>query len=199
MEYVIGAIIGYLLGCFNTAYFISHAKGFDIRDKGSGNAGASNMQQTLGWSYGIMTALTDILKAFLAVFIIKKIYPDNEILHFLTGVMAVMGHIFPFYLKFRGGKGYACYAGMLLALDWKFALYCMLMGALITLILNYIALATMTTAVLVPVHFAFNGKSPIIIAMLAVTAVVIIWKHRSNIHNIINHTEKGLRKKKQTA
>ena len=198
-EYLLTILIGYALGCFNTAYFISKAKGFDIRDTGSGNAGASNIKIALGWKYGILTALTDILKSAAAVYICSRLFPDNQIVPFLAGAMAVVGHIFPFYMNFKGGKGYASYFGMILAVNWKLALALAVLGVMITLISNYIALATLSTVVVTPAYYFFLHASIYIIVILLILAALMFYKHRINIQRIIRPEEIGLRKKKAEA
>lgn len=196
MSYALSFIIGYLLGCFNTAYFISKTKGFDIRETGSGNAGASNIKISLGWKFGILTALTDILKAYIAVKLCQYLFPNDELIGFIGGAAAVLGHIFPFYLKFKGGKGYACYTGMLLAINYKLALIMMAYGVITTLVTNYIALATISTSYIVLIYYIYI-KAPIgIIIILLILAIVITYKHLINIKRIIRKEEIGLRKKK---
>lgn len=196
MKYIIVSIIGYLLGCFNTAYFISKAKGFDIRDTGSGNAGASNIKMQLGWSFGALTAFVDILKAILSVLIASYLYPNDEVIRYLAGVMAIFGHIFPFYMNFKGGKGFACYLGMLIAVNYKLAIVIIIIGLLITVITNYISLATMFTAIATPIYYIYIKSSVYIIGLLVFIGIIILYKHKINIIRIINHEEAGLRKKR---
>ena len=193
--YILTILIGYGLGCFNTAYFISRAKGFDIRDTGTGNAGASNVKLALGWKLGVITALLDILKATAAVFICTYLFPGNDIIPFLAGAMAVIGHIFPFYLHFRGGKGYASYFGMILAINWKLALALAVLGVLVTLISNYIALATLSTTVVTPIYYFWLHVSIYILVILLILMVIMFYKHRANLIRIYRHEEVGLRKK----
>ena len=194
-EYLLTILIGYGLGCFNTAYFISKTKGFDIRDTGTGNAGASNVKLALGWKFGVLTAILDILKATLAVVLCSRLFPGNEIVSFLAGAAAVIGHIFPFYLHFKGGKGYASYFGMILAINWKLALALALLGVLVTLISNYIALATLSTTVVTPIYYFWLHVSVYILVILLILMVIMFCKHRSNLIRIYRHEEVGLRKK----
>lgn len=194
-EYLITTLIGYALGCFNIAYIISKAKGFDIRDTGTGNAGASNMKIALGWKYGVITALSDILKSFLAVCICRCLFPGNRIIEFLAGGMAVIGHIFPFYLKFRGGKGFASYLGMVLAINWKLCLFLMVMTAIITWFTNYIVLGTFFTITFTLLYHIYMKEPVEVILILFILAAIIFWKHRANIVRMIRHEEIGLRKK----
>ncbi|MEA5018668.1 MAG: glycerol-3-phosphate 1-O-acyltransferase PlsY [Erysipelotrichaceae bacterium] len=193
MNYLISALIGYLLGSFNTAYLLSKAKGFDIRDKGTHNPGASNVTITLGWKFGIITALFDILKASLAVVIAQTIFKNVENVGLVSGIMAVFGHMYPIYLKFQGGKGFASYIGMILAIDWKFALILMVVCALITIITDYIAIATMFAVIFFPIYYyLYNDISFVFIGLVALS-LLIVFKHRKNVINIINGDEIGLR------
>ena len=196
MKYLITAIIGYLFGCFNTAYFVSKTRGFDIRDTGSGNAGASNIKMQLGWTAGAFTAFVDILKTILAISLCRYLYPDDELVLFLAGVMSIIGHIFPFYMNFKGGKGFACYIGMLIVINWELALVLIIAGFLITIITNYIALATMFMAVATPIYYIYIGADKYIIMLLVLVGVIILYKHKINVIRIINHEEAGLRKKR---
>ena len=107
MEIILSILIGYALGCINPAYFFAKAKGFDIRTRGTKSAGASNAKTTMGWKYGIICAIYDISKSIIAMLIIKYLVKDDTTLITIAGCSAVIGHIFPFYLNFKGGKGFA--------------------------------------------------------------------------------------------
>ena len=122
MSYLLAILGGYLLGCSNMALYLSKIKKVDIRSGGSGNLGASNAVILMGWGAGVLTAVHDIGKAFLAVFLAKVFFPEMEHIGAVAGVSCVLGHIYPFYLKFRGGKGFASYLGMTIGLNWKIAL-----------------------------------------------------------------------------
>ncbi|MBR5341984.1 MAG: glycerol-3-phosphate 1-O-acyltransferase PlsY [Erysipelotrichaceae bacterium] len=197
MEYIYTAIISYLLGSINTAYILAKSKGFDIRERGSNNAGASNVKLNLGWGAAVVTGLCDMLKAIIAIKLSSYLFPDNEVIPFLAGAMAIVGHIFPFYMGFRGGKGFASYLGMLLALNWKLALVMMALTVIVTFITNYIALATLCTVTIVPLYYIYMKANPICIAILLAVTVLIYYKHRINIQRIIRHEEIGFRDKKK--
>lgn len=192
MGYGIGALIGYLLGCSNMAYFLGKWHGADLRRGGTGNLGASNTVVLLGWKAGVLTALHDIGKAVLAVLVAKWLFPAVENVGAVAGVACVLGHIFPFYLNFKGGKGFASYFGVTLALNWKLALVLMVVGILVTLITDYITCATVTTVVTVPVYLFFTSGW-LLAAILLVATVVMLWKHRENYRRILSGTELGLR------
>ena len=199
MNYIYTSIISYLLGSFNIAYFIAKANGFDIRERGSRNAGASNMKVNFGWWAGILTALVDMLKAIIAVRLCSYLFPDDEIIPFLAGAMTIVGHIFPFYMGFRGGKGFASYLGMVIAINWKLALAVMALTAIVTYVTNYIVIGTFSVITVVPLYYIFNNASIGIIAILVAVALLMLYKHRINIKRIISHEEIGLREKKKKA
>lgn len=192
MGYMISILIGYLLGCSNMAYYLAKAKRVDLRG-GSGNSGASNATILMGWRAGVAVGIHDIGKAYLAVFLAKLLFPGLFGAAEIAGVACVLGHIFPFYLRFKGGKGFASYLGMTLALNWKFALVVMAAVVLITLITDYLVLGTFTTIVAVPAYIGITGKSWILAAILCVGTVVIFYKHRDNMVRLWKGTEIGLR------
>lgn len=193
MGYVLAVILGYLLGCSSMAYYIGMAKKKDIRTAGSGNLGASNATVLFGWGAGVAVALHDIGKAFLAVVLAKWLFPESEFAGAAAGVACVLGHIFPFYLKFRGGKGLASYFGMTLALNWKLALIVAAVIILATLITDFISVGALSTIVVVPAYTAFVEHSMILAAIICIATVVMFFKHWENIIRIAKHQEIGLR------
>ena len=152
MEYILTILGAYLIGCSNLALYLARMKRVDLRAGGSGNLGASNATVMLGWRSGIAVALHDIGKSALAVIVAKAIFPEAAHIGAVAGVASVLGHIFPFYLKFKGGKGFASYFGMTLALNWKFALVIAVLVLLVTVITDYIVAGTTLTIVSVPVY-----------------------------------------------
>ena len=184
------------MGTVNYAYIIGRLKGFDIRTKGSTNAGASNATITMGWRVGILVGICDILKAFASVLIAKAIFRDTELVGVVAGVACVLGHIFPFYLKFKGGKGFASYLGMILALDWRFFLIICGVIIIITVITDYIALATLTTVVVYPIYLILTNIEITIISVVTLASIVMIFKHIGNIKKILTGKEIGLRSAK---
>jgi len=194
MNYLLSVVIGYLLGIINPAYILGKIKGVDIRQHGSNNAGASNAKILFGWGAGVLIAFIDILKSFLAFYLCKKLFVE-DIYAYLGSFGTIMGHIFPFYLGFKAGKGYASYIGMLLAIDYRLALVMMLWCIVVTYTSNYIVLSTISTVIIVPIYLYLKGVELNIILVLIVIAIVMIYKHRINIVRIINHEEIGFRKK----
>ena len=193
MHHLILALGGYLLGCSNPAYYLSKLKKVDMRSKGSGNLGASNSTILFGWKTGILVALHDIGKAALSVLLARFFFPDSPLAGVLAGVSCVFGHIFPFYLKFRGGKGFASFWGMTLALNWRLALILALVVFLVTAITDYISLGTAATVISVPVYMAVTAAGLIPVLMVMAASVVILGKHLENYRRILKGEELGLR------
>lgn len=193
MLYLIPVLIGYFLGCSNLAYYIGRLKNEDLRGGGSGNLGASNATILLGWGAGVAVAVHDIGKAFLAVFLAKRLFPELEYAGVAAGVASVWGHIFPFYLKFKGGKGFASYIGLTLALNWKLALAVAALVIVVTLVTDYIVMGTFSTIVLVPTYMGITTRNWIIVSILLVGTLVILFKHRENIVRLAKRQEIGLR------
>lgn len=193
MEYLIVIIAAYLLGSSSMAFYLSKLKKVDIRRGGSGNLGASNTTVLMGWSAGVLVAVHDIAKGALAVILARLVFPQLEHIGAVAGVACVLGHIFPFYLKFRGGKGFASFFGMTLALNWKLALAVAIMSVLITLITDFISLATTATVIVVPAYLGITSHSLILVLILCVASIVMIFKHRTNYVRIWKGEEIGLR------
>lgn len=190
MQYALIILISYLLGSSNLAYFISKKAKIDARSHGSGNLGASNAVILMGWKAGILVGLHDIAKAMLAVFLARWLFTVPYAPE-LAGVAAIMGHIFPFYLRFQGGKGFASFVGMMFALNWKLALILVVVLAAVTLISDYIVLGTLVTTLSFPIVTAFSDHIAALI--IGAATVVILFVHRKNFVRILKGTEIGFR------
>ncbi len=193
MGYFIASLVGYLLGCSNLAYYIGRAARKDIRQAGSGNLGASNATVLFGWKAGVAVAVHDVGKALLAVFLAKLLFPNVEYAGAAAGVAAVLGHVFPFYLKFKGGKGTASFLGLTLALNWKLALVVLGILVLATIITDYIVIGTFSAIVTVPVYMGFFAHNLILMAIVCIASFTIFWKHWENIGRMLRREEIGLR------
>ena len=191
--YIAILLLAYLMGCSNMALYLSRYKGVDLRAAGSKNLGASNAMVLMGWGPGVIVAVHDIGKALLAVVLARHFGQGLPFIGAAAGVACVLGHMFPFFLRFRGGKGFASYLGMTLALNWKFALLVMVIVALVTFISDYIVVGTVTTVVLVPAYMAFT-HGLYFSAILCIATAAILIKHRENYVRIYRGTEIGLRK-----
>lgn len=192
LEILIVALIGYVLGTSNMAFYLSKIKKVDMRNSGSGNLGASNAVIVLGKGFGILTFLHDALKPVLAGYIANLIFPGTEFLPVVAAVMTSIGHMYPFWLKFKGGKGFAAYMGALIVLDWRYFLVAFIAAILITILSDYIVFGTLTVTVVTPI-FALFTNGVIACIFFAIASICIIWKHRENFVKFKNGTEIGFK------
>ncbi len=191
LPYIVTVLGAYLIGCSNMALYLSRRKGVDLRAGGSKNLGASNAFALMGWKAGVLVAAHDIGKAVLAVELSRWIFPAVPLLGFIAGVACVLGHMFPFYLRFKGGKGFASYLGMILAINWKFALCVLAAVVILTVLTDYIVVGTVASVVSFPIYTAIrSGWIPLVILCVATFAILV--KHRENFVRIWNGTEMGL-------
>lgn len=188
------AVMGYLLGCVQTSYLLGKTlKKIDIRELGTSNAGASNATLVLGWSCGLLTGFLDGLKGLLAVVLAGWFFPSWPWSPLLAGTSAILGHIFPFYIGFRGGKGMSTFFGMFLGIDWKLGLILLGIQVLVTLVSDYVALGSLAVLTLLPVLFYFFNFSLMETAFISLLSLFLVYKHASNISNIWMGKEIGLR------
>ena len=179
----------YLLGSINPAYLLGRAKGFDIRRRGSNNAGASNALIVMGKRAGVLIAFLDIFKAFLAVTAAQHWLPSLPYAGVFAGVACTVGHIFPLFMHFRGGKGLACLGGLILALDARLFVAFLALELILVLLADYICIVPISAAALLPiVYWILAGDRAGAVALLAM-AIVIVCKHMENIKRIRQGTE----------
>lgn len=193
MAYVIVVVIGYLLGCCNLAAILAKIKGVDLAGSGSGNPGTSNAVILMGWRLGVLVGIHDIGKAVLAVGIAKLLFADVVGCAEAAGVACVIGHVFPVFMKFKGGKGFASYIGMMLMLNWKFALVVLAAVVVVTLVFDYLVVGTTLTVVSLPAYMAITAAGFVPVLIVCVATAVIIFMHRVNYVRIWKGTEIGLR------
>ncbi len=189
---VCGALSGYLIGGINPAHLIAKHKGFDIKKRGSGNAGASNAVITMGKKIGAICALLDIFKAFIICFIITRLFPDEPLAPVMAGVGCVMGHIFPVFMHFRGGKGLAAMGGLILAYNPLVFVILLAVELVIVLVVDYICIVPITASVAFPIIYMSmeRGKVGMIgAAIYGLMALVVFYKHIENLKRIRNGTE----------
>lgn len=192
--YIAVIATAYAIGSSSMALYLSKLHSVDIRKSGSKNLGASNALILMGWKAAVLVALHDILKGVLVVVLARHFFSQLPYIDAAAGVACVLGHIFPFYLKFKGGKGFASYIGMTLALDWRVALAILVVVVLVTLITDYIVVGTVFTVVSAPISLGILSNSFWMAAILAIATAVILWKHRENYVRIWTGTEIGLRR-----
>lgn len=176
------ALLGYSIGCINPAYILSRIKGFDIRNTGSGNAGASNATIAMGKKAGLFCAIFDIFKAYLTVKISVRLYPLLRLAGIIAGVCCILGHMFPIFMNFQGGKGLASLGGMLLAYNAKVFISLLVVELIVVLVTDYICVVPTSGSLLFLMYLITEG------ALLAITfapvVYVIIIKHKENFRRI---------------
>lgn len=193
MDYLFIILMSYLIGSSSMAFYIGKWNHVDIKKQGSKNYGASNAMMLMGWKAGILVGIHDIGKGILAVYLAKYFFSDVQYANVVAGVACVLGHIFPFYLKFDGGKGFATYIGMMIALDIKLAIGVVIVILVFSLITDYIVSGTLSTITIVPLYFGFFKQNLIAMGILLVASFVILYKHRGNIVKMANGTETRIR------
>ena len=187
--YIVFIIASYLLGSIPTGIVISRIFGKgDPRKAGSGNIGATNVGRTSGSLAGILTLLGDVLKGALPVFLAFQFYPESLFVS-LVGLAAFLGHLFPVYLGFKGGKGVATGLGVMVVICPLATLLSAAVFALAAYLKRYVSLASMVAAAMLPVFMSFFPRGRNYVGMGVVVAVLIIWKHKDNIKRLAAGTE----------
>ena len=210
--YIIMAIIAYLIGSVNFSILISKKKaGFDIREKGSGNAGTTNMLRSVGKGAALITLILDILKGVVTVliaifysFILYKAFDVNlnsALLVQIAGIFVILGHTFPIYFGFKGGKGVATTLGILLVTNWHVGLICLVFALVLIVITKMVSVGALGAAILFPVLTIFSDQISFIkpgsyIIYSIVIAIIVCYNHRTNIQRLLNGTENKISFKK---
>ncbi len=183
MSYFLSAVMGYLVGSVNPAFILAKLHGFDIREKGSRNAGASNALILFGKARGVLCAVFDIAKAAFVIWLTGHIFAPVHTFA-ITATACILGHIFPFYMRFRGGKGLACIGGMILAYDLRVFGVMLAVEIIIALATNYICFVPITASLAFPVVYGIMGQDLYGALLLAAVAVVVFCKHLVNLKRI---------------
>lgn len=210
--YIVMAILAYLIGSVNFSVIISEKMaGFDVREKGSGNAGSTNVLRSVGKKAALITLVCDILKGVVAILVAMLIGwimkdAEKELLVQIAGIAVVLGHTFPIFFKFKGGKGVATALGVLLFSNWQIGLICLVFGLVLIALTRMVSLGSCAAAVLFPVLTLFinqhymvltEGKNGNVYFVYSVIlAIIVLYNHRSNIQRILNGTENRLSFKK---
>ncbi|MDD6728956.1 MAG: glycerol-3-phosphate 1-O-acyltransferase PlsY [Eubacteriales bacterium] len=219
LAFVLIAVISYLLGSLNFSVILSNRlKNDDVREHGSGNAGTTNMLRNYGKKYAVLTIIGDMLKvavAILIAFAILKIMPISDsdksqfdsltagidtkmLVKSFAGLFCVLGHIFPCFFKFKGGKGVATSGGMVFVIDWRIALILLAIFAVVVLITKYVSLGSIVMALLYPVMIYIFHRSIVLTIIALVFTIIVVVAHRQNIYNLIHHKESKITDKKKT-
>lgn len=208
VAYIIIAIIAYLIGSVNFSIIISkRIAGFDVREKGSGNAGTTNMLRSVGKEAALLTLICDILKGVVAIviaIIIGAIWSelDQALLVQIAALLVVIGHTFPIFFQFKGGKGVATSLGVLLMVNWKIGLICLVFALVLIALTRMVSLGSVGAAILYPILVLFidtnytvsEGSGYFVFSVLL--ALLVAFNHRTNIKRMLEGKENKLSFKK---
>lgn len=197
---LLSIIIGYLLGNIQASYLLAKAiKKVDIRTLGFGNAGMSNAVESLGWKFGLLVGFIDVGKGILSVLLIKYLFkidfnPDGALLLYFNAYSVILGHIYPFHMNFKGGKGTAALIGVLIGLNPLSGLIGILIIIIVTLITDYVTIGTLAlTLYVIGITIYLNmGMIPLLISISG--SLLSLYYHLPNYRRILNHTEGRLSK-----
>ena len=194
--------IGYLAGCLQSAYFVGKFfKKINIKEHGTGNAGATNALRVMGIKFGLLVLLLDILKTVIPIMAVNYIifghlafapYEATQLPGLLMGFGVILGHNFPFFLKFRGGKGVACTASLVLMFDWRILILSLFLAFLAAVITRYMYISSLTGFITVGTTTTLLYSSAEIIVLAWVIVALGIFVHRNNIKRVIAGKEKRL-------
>ncbi len=204
MERIVCLVIGYIFGLFQTSYIIGKIHKTDIREHGSGNAGTTNALRTFGKKAGALTLLGDCLKCVFAILIVKALFAEKypEMLPLLSLYAAagcILGHNFPVYLNFRGGKGIAASVGFLIAFDWRIFLICAVLFFVLFFTTHYVSLGSLSCYAVALIAMIVRGEMggygmsrPLTLEMYGIMFLMTclaFWRHRANIGRLVRGNE----------
>lgn len=204
LKLIVCIIVGYLFGCFSTGYFVGKKNNINIKEEGSGNSGATNALRTMGIKAGMVTFIGDLLKAFLPVLVVRYIFRESDIWYLYclyTGLGVVLGHNFPFWMHFQGGKGIAVTAAVIVSVaDWRITLGGLIVFIAIVAITRYVSVGSLVVAWLLTLNTVlFWCGSSYFIHMLIISLCFMVLayvRHAQNIKRLLNGTESKLGSKK---
>lgn len=189
-------IFAYLLGSLSTAIIVSKLGHIpDPRTQGSGNPGATNMLRLGGKKAAALTLLGDMLKGLVAISLASMLTVDHATLA-LVGMAAFLGHLYPVFFGFRGGKGVATALGVLMGVSWMVGLGVIVTWLFMAKVFRYSSLAALTAAVLSPLYLWLARPSPALLAMSLLMSALLLWRHRSNIQRLLRGQEDQIARKK---
>lgn len=192
---IVVAAVSYLLGSIPTGYLLVRLSGKrDVRKFGSGSIGATNVLRVKGWKIALPVALFDVLKGFLPVYLASRWF-DDPVFAALCGLLAVVGHCFPFTIGFRGGKGVATSLGAYAAIAWAPLLGGLGLFLIVVGLTRFVSLASILASLAIPVIVFLAGGSPAVAGIALVISILIVFQHRGNIARLVRGTEHKLGEK----
>ena len=186
-------LLGYLLGALNPAALVARIKHANLREQNTKNLGATNTMLTFGLRWGILVLIVDMGKAICAVLLASHLFPDFPEAGLIAGGAAVCGHIFPFYLGFRGGKGLAPFLGMILAYDPPVFVLLLFIGIVLALVFNYSAAMPLSIAPLFPVAVWLRTKNGFCVVAAVATSLLVLIKHWGNLRRAMRREDNRVR------
>ncbi len=209
MERVICVVIGYVFGLFQTGYFYGKLNGVDLHTQGSGNSGSTNAMRVMGRMAGLIVFVGDVLKLCLACYVTIHLFngglfhtSQGYLLMLYTGVGVVLGHNYPFYLHFQGGKGIAVTAGLILMFGWPFVAVELTIFIVVVALTRYVSVGSITVVItqcFTWLIFGFTGVVSVtrsdfreIFVVLVLWAALAVWRHHDNIHRLLHGEENKL-------
>ena len=207
VPYILIAIIAYAIGSINfSVIFSKKFAGFDVREKGSGNAGSTNMLRSVGKGAAALTLLCDVLKGVVAILIAIGIgnlvqSADKGLLVQIAGITVVIGHTFPIFFGFKGGKGVATSLGILLMTNWQIGLICLVFALVLMALTKMVSVGSISAGILFPILVAFINQNYIVqtansnwsyLIFSIIIAVLVVFNHRANVKRILSGTENKL-------
>jgi len=214
MERLLCVCIGYAFGLIQTGYLYGKLNHIDIREHGSGNAGTTNALRTLGWKAGAITFLGDCLKCVLAVVLVRVIFSQSRadalpLLAMYAGIGTVIGHNYPFYLKFKGGKGIAVTAGLILSTNFVMAMIALVVFVSLVAFTKYVSVGSIAVVFLFLTEILVYGQRGgfamqagllyELYGVVVLLVVLTVFKHRENIKRLLNGTENKLGSSKRNS
>lgn len=200
LKFIVCIAVGYLFGCFSTGYLVGKHNHINIKKEGSGNSGATNALRTMGVKAGIVTFAGDLLKTMIPVFVVRYVFRSSDLWYLygmITGLGAVLGHNFPFWMKFQGGKGIAVTGAVIISLaDWKVTVIGIILFVSLVAVTRYVSLGSLAVAWYLPVNtLIYWRESEYFIHMLVISlcfTVLAYLRHAQNIKRLLNGTERKL-------
>ena len=203
MERIICLIVGYLCGLIQSGYFCGRMHKIDIREHGSGNSGTTNALRVMGPKVGVVVFFSDFLKSLIPCLAVRFVFSNQpEMIYILilyTGLGVILGHNYPFYLQFKGGKGIAATAGLIVAADLRMTLLCIIAFLLIVLVTRYVSLGSLIVAIIFFVWLSVFAKMgaygldsrllPEFYIVAALISGLAFWRHKTNIVRLIHGNE----------
>ena len=211
MERIICLVMGYVFGLFQTGYIYGKVKGIDIRQHGSGNSGSTNALRVMGVRAGALVVMGDFLKTVIPCFLVRILFASRPeyvyVLILYAGFGVILGHNFPFYLNFKGGKGIAATAGIMFSLDWRLTALCLAAFILIVAVTRYVSLGSLVVSTIFLIWNIMMGQMGAyglsqtsrleFYGVSAVISIMAFWRHRANIVRLAQGRENKVGAKKQ--